>query len=236
MEPIITLGRELRRAPVQHFAQAHLTLPKSGIWLPGIEDAFDELIMNQPRERWRQLDTKDRYARAVVKALTPLFGLLGVGLHEKARAELFAELIHGKYFVAGGSQLGDYAESQIMKHIFRNTAIFTPPANIAVQLYTAATSDANSTGTLVSGGSYATVNVGTTTGWSDPGATGGATDNAAAIDFGTASANWGTVSHVSLEVAGGANRLFHGALTASKVVNSGDSFQFATGDLDVTIA
>ena len=236
MSELVVLGRELRRQPVAHQAKAHLTMVKSGIWLPHIEEAFRELVLNQPKERWSQLETKDRYARAVVKALAPVLGLLGVGLHEQQRADLFMELLRGKYFVAGGSALGDYAEAQIMKHFFRNTSIVAAPASVDVHLYTASTSDANSTGTEVSGGSYAAQNVGTTSGWSDPGSTGGLTDNAAAINYGTASANWGTVSHVSVEMPSAANRLFHGALTASKTVNSGDSFQFATGDLDLSVA
>lgn len=223
-------------AGVEHRMKAHLTLVKSGLWLPGIEDAFEELVRNQPREYWSTLESKDKYAARVVKVLTPILGLLGVGLHEKQRADLFAELLHGKYFVAGGSMLGDYAEAQIMKHFFRNTSIVAAPASLDVHLWTAATSDANSTGTEVTGGGYVLKNVGTTSGWSDPGSTGGATDNAADIDWGTASAGLGTISHCSIEMPAAANRLFHGALTASKTVNNGDTYKFATGDLDASIA
>lgn len=221
---------------VEHHMAAHLTLVKSGLWLPGIQDAFAELVENQPREYWSTLEAKDKYAGRVVKVLTPILGLLGVGLHEKQRMELFRELLRGKYFVAGGSALGDYAEAQIMKHFFRNTSIVAAPASVDVHLYTSATSDANSTGTEVTGGSYVLKNVGTTSGWSDPGSTGGATDNGADIDWGTASAGLGTISHCSVEMPAAANRLFHGALTASKTVNSGDTYKFATGDLDLSIA
>lgn len=235
----------------QHLAEAHLTMRKSGVWIPHLQDAYAELVRGErPGGTYDQIlaelaeapkGRQAAIARAVAplaaRALAPIVGFLGMDLTDRAKLEMFEQMIKGRFApVAGGSMMGDYLEAQLMKHVFRNTAIFTPPANVAVHLYTSATSDANSTGTEVTGGSYATVNVGTTSGWSDPGSTGGLTDNAADVDFGTASASWGTVSHVSLEVAGGANRLFHGALTASKTVGSGDTFKFATGALDVSVA
>lgn len=219
----------------EHMGQASLTLTKSGIWLPGIQDAFATLIEGQPRGAWAEAETRHRFAGAAVKVLAPVLGLLGVGVHERERADLFRELLRGKYFVAGGAALGDYAEQQIMEHFFKATAIFASPASLDVHLYTTATSDANSTGTEVSGGAYALKNV-LAAGWTAPGATGGATDNVADVDFGTATANWGTVSHVSIEVVATVNRLFHGALSSSKTVNNGDSFKFAAGALDVSVA
>ena len=36
--------------------------------------------------------------------------------------------------------MSDYLEQQILNHIFRNTAIFTPPANVFLALFTAAPS------------------------------------------------------------------------------------------------
>lgn len=219
----------------EHRGQASLTLTKSGIWLPGIQDAFAALIEGQKRGAWAEAETKHRFAGAAVKALTPVLGLLGVGVHERERADLFRELLRGKYFVAGGAALGDYAEQAIMEHFFKNTAIFATPASLDVHLYTSATSDANSTGTEAAGGSYAAKNV-AAAGWAAPGGTGGATSNSGDVDFGTATANWGTISHVSIEVVSTANRLFHGALSSSKTVNNGDSFKFAAGDLDVAVA
>lgn len=134
--------------------------------------------------------------------------------------------------IAGGAAFADYLETEIIDHVFRNTAIFSAPANVYVALYTSATSDAGG-GTEVSGGSYARVAVSTSSGWTG---TGGATDNAADVDFGTATANWGTVTHVGVrDASSGGNLLFHGALTASKTVNSGDSFKFVAGDLDISL-
>ena len=129
----------------------------------------------------------------------------------------------------------DYLEQAILNHIFRNTAIFTPPANVYLALFTAAPSDSGG-GTEVSGGSYARKAVSTTGQWSAPGV-GGLTDNINAQAFVTATASWGTVTHVGIfDAASAGNLLFHGALTVSKTVGSGDTFQFSAGDLDITLA
>ena len=133
--------------------------------------------------------------------------------------------------------MSDYLEAQVLNHIFRNTAIFTPPANIYVALHTADPTDAGS-GTEVSGNAYARQAVSTTGGWTDPGATGGALENVAAITFPIATpAGWGTITHVALRSAVTAgNLLFHGALAASKAIGAGDRFEFAAGALDISLA
>ena len=129
----------------------------------------------------------------------------------------------------------DYLEQAILNHIFRNTAIFTPPANVYLALFTAAPSDSGG-GTEVSGGSYARKAVSTTGQWNAPGV-GGLTDNINAQAFVTATASWGTVTHFGIfDAATAGNLLFHGALTVSKTVGSGDTFQFSAGDLDITLA
>lgn len=132
--------------------------------------------------------------------------------------------------------LSDYLEQAILNSIFRNTAFPAEPANVYIALYTAAPSDSGG-GTEVAGNGYARVAVSTTGGWSAPGV-GGLTDNIADITFPTASGgNWGTITHVAiLDASSGGNFLFHGALSASKVVNDGDVFKFLAGALDVTLA
>jgi hypothetical protein len=130
--------------------------------------------------------------------------------------------------------MSDYCEQQLIKHLFR-TGSFTKPTVIAIGLYTAAPSDAGG-GTEVTGGAYArqTLNP-LDANWTDPTTT-GTTDNASAITFPTATANWGTITHVGIfDAASAGNLLFWGALTQSKVVNSGDTFSFAIGALDVQI-
>lgn len=131
--------------------------------------------------------------------------------------------------------LSDFLEQAILNHYFRNTAIGAAPANVYIALFTAAPSDSGG-GTEVTGGSYARATVSTTTQWTAPGV-GGLTDNINDIVFPTASAAWGTITHIGIFSALTAGNLyFHGALTASKVVNSGDVFKLLAGDLDVTLA
>ena len=132
------------------------------------------------------------------------------------------------------SALSDYLENHIIDSLFRNTT-FVRPANIYLALFTAAPSDAGG-GTEVTGGSYARVAVptGASSGWDA--SSGGATANTSVVTFPTATANWGTITHVGLfDASTGGNLLFHGALAASKTINAGDIFRFNAGDLDVSL-
>ena len=140
--------------------------------------------------------------------------------------------------------MSDFLENEIIDHIFR-TGTYTAPTVIAVALFTAAPSDSGG-GTEVATGSYARVSVGASdTDWNatqggtsgDSSGTGGLTDNASDITFPTATASWGTVTHVGIfDATSGGNLLFHGTLTASKTVDNGDTFKFTAGDLDITLA
>lgn len=66
-------------------------------------------------------------------------------------------------------------------------------------------------------------------------ASGGTISNTAAITWTNVAATE-TYSHVSLwDASTAGNCLWAGALTASKSVNSGDTFEIATGDLDVSL-
>jgi hypothetical protein len=130
----------------------------------------------------------------------------------------------------------NYLEDEILDHIL-SAATWTAPATTYIGLWTAALSDTSTGATAgeVSGGSYARVALtNNATNW--PASSAGAKSNGIAIDFGTASANWGTVTHFCIvdSASGAGNILYHGDLTASKVINNGDSAQFPIGDLDVS--
>ena len=131
--------------------------------------------------------------------------------------------------------MSDYLEAQILNLIFRTQVAWKPPA-VYIALFTAAPSDSGG-GPEVSGGSYARVQVTQADAqWNAP-TTGGLTDNVNEITFTTATGSWGTVTHVGIfDAVSAGNLLFHGALTASKTVGNGDTFKFAAGDLDVTLA
>ena len=100
-------------------------------------------------------------------------------------------------------------------------------------LYTVAPTDAGG-GTEVTGGSYA--RIGVTNNTSEfPTASSQTSHNANLIDFGTASANWGTVVAVGV-FDGGTNLLYWGPLTVNKTINTGDSFKIAANNATFTEA
>lgn len=126
------------------------------------------------------------------------------------------------------AEFSNYLENKIIDHMLRNQA-YTPPATVYVALYTTDPTDAD-TGTEVSGGAYARQSAGLSA------ASGGASSNAADITFPTATANWGTITHVGLRDAlTGGNLLMHSPLDASKTINNGDTFKINAGDLDITV-
>ena len=131
------------------------------------------------------------------------------------------------------SEMSDYLENEVIKHIFR-TGSFTKPTNLYIGLLTAAPSDAGG-GTEVSGGSYARVaNNPADANWAATSGTNGTTSNVAAITFPTPTASWGTVTHFGIyDAATAGNLLFHSPLTTSKTINSGDSVSFAAGALTI---
>jgi hypothetical protein len=100
-------------------------------------------------------------------------------------------------------------------------------------------SEAAGAGTEVSGGSYARVQVDPSdSNWTGTSGTDGLTDNAAAINFPTPSANWGTITGVGVfDRATGGNLMVWGALAQNKTVNNGDPGpSISIGALDITFA
>lgn len=135
------------------------------------------------------------------------------------------------------SQMSDYLEVELRKHVFR-TGSFTKPTALYVALFTANPTDAGG-GTEVNGGSYARVQRDPLdANWTAASATDGLTDNAAAITFPTPTANWGTITGFGIfDAATLGNLLIWGALAVQKTVNNGDPApSFAAGALDITFA
>ena len=127
------------------------------------------------------------------------------------------------------SELSNYLENKLIDHILRNT-LYTRPTTVYVALYTDDPTDGDS-GTEVVGNNYARQSAA----FSAP--ANGATSNSSDITFPTASASWGTITHIGLHDAlTTGNLLFHSALTASKAVGEDDTFKINSGDLDVDLA
>lgn len=128
--------------------------------------------------------------------------------------------------------LSNFLELELLDHVMMK-GVYTPPSNIYVALSTADPTDDASGLAEPSGGSYARKS--TSAGdWNVAAA--GALDNANEISFVEATGDWGVITHVALfDALSGGNMLWHGALTASKTVNSGDTFKFPAGDLDLSL-
>ena len=123
----------------------------------------------------------------------------------------------------------NFLENALINATLRATT-YTSPATVYVSLYTTDPTDADS-GTEVSGGSYAR----TSATFDAP--SNGVTQNSADITFPTATAGWGTVTHIGVHDASTAgNLLFHTPLDTSKTIDSGDIFKIETGNLTVTLA
>ena len=125
----------------------------------------------------------------------------------------------------------DYLEHKVLGHVFGGTS-YTAPTTLYVALYTVAPSDTGG-GTEVSGGAYARQTGAFTVSGTNP----TTASNTAAIEYPTATANYGTVVAVGvLDASSSGNLLAYSTLDSSKVVSSGDVFRFNAGDLDITLA
>ncbi len=122
----------------------------------------------------------------------------------------------------------DYLENKVVGHVFGGSA-YTAPATLYVALYTSAPSDTGG-GTEVSGGGYVRKTAAFTV-------TNDTASNTSAIEYPTATANYGTVVAVGVfDALTSGNLLAYGNLTTSKTVSTGDVFRFNAGAIDITVA
>ena len=125
--------------------------------------------------------------------------------------------------------MSNYLENALINATLRNTS-YTTPTTVYVGLFLTDPTDAR-TGTEVSGGSYARKAM------TFGAPSNGASLNSAVVEFAQATANWGTITHFAIfDALTSGNMLYHGALTASKAIETGDVFKFATSSVSVTLA
>ena len=118
-------------------------------------------------------------------------------------------------------------ETRVLNYVFTASSV-TRPTAWYIALYTAAPSDSGG-GTEVSGGGYTRKTVAFTV-------SGNTASNSASVEFPTATASYGTVSHVGVfDASSGGNLIAYAALTTSKAIDTGDVFRLPTGDLDITL-
>jgi hypothetical protein len=123
----------------------------------------------------------------------------------------------------------NYLETKVLDHVFGATA-YTAPSTLYLSLHTAnPDEDGSGAEVTTSGTAYARQTVAFTT-------SGNTTSNTSAVEYPTATANFGTVTHVGVyDAASSGNLLCYAALTSSKTIETGDVFRVPAGDLDISL-
>jgi len=126
------------------------------------------------------------------------------------------------------AEFTNYLENKLLDHVLNNTS-FTSPTTVYVGLFTAAPTDTTS-GTEVSGGSYARQVLSVTT------ASSGVVTSDADVSFPQATGNWGTIVALGIHDAlSSGNLLMYTDLTTSKTIETGDILKVSSGSLTVTL-
>jgi len=127
------------------------------------------------------------------------------------------------------SAMTNYLENALGNAVLRNTS-YTSPATVYLSAHTADPGEAGSA-SEVSGNGYARVAVT----FSAP--TDGVFPTSADATFpAAAGGNWGTITHFAIwDASTAGNSLFKGALSASKVIDDGDTLKFVAAALTVSM-
>lgn len=138
------------------------------------------------------------------------------------------------------SAASNYLENKVLDHVLTATSYSAPGTRyLALFNNTSGSAAANlEAGTLTdetstSGTAYARQAV------TFAAASSGSSATNATVTFPTATANWGTITHVAVMdggTAGSGNVLFYGAVTTSKTIETGDTFQVSSGNLTISLA
>mgnify|MGYP001282926562 CR=1 FL=1 len=135
------------------------------------------------------------------------------------------------------SAASNFLENELLDHVLRGSGgAYTAPTTLYLALFTSDGGLENNTSgsqteISTSGSAYSRQTIA----FND--ASSGSASNSATVTFSAATANWGTVTHVAImDQSTGGNVLFHGAVTTSKTIESGDTFQVSSGNLTISLA
>jgi len=127
----------------------------------------------------------------------------------------------------------NYLETKILNHILGNGA-YTPPALYAALFTSDPGLESGVVTSEVSGNGYARVAASSFGGYSV--ATGNSSSNVGHIEFPTATAAWGTITHVGLfDAATGGNLLLPSALVEARDIKAGDAMRINAGSHIITV-
>ncbi len=120
-------------------------------------------------------------------------------------------------------------ETHVLNYVFTTTSVTRPTAWYLALFTSNPAEDASGTEVSASGTAYARQSAAFTV-------SGNTASNSAAIEFPTATASYGTVTHVGVYTASsGGDLIAYAALSTSKAIDTGDVFRVPSGDLDVTL-
>jgi hypothetical protein len=125
--------------------------------------------------------------------------------------------------------LSNLFETNVLTWLLTGDAV-TRPSAFYVALFTSnPDEDASGTEVSTSGTAYARQSVSFSV-------SGNTASNTAAIEFPTATASYGTVTHVGVfDASTAGNLIAYAALTTSKAIDTGDVLRLPANDLDITM-
>lgn len=120
-------------------------------------------------------------------------------------------------------------ETHVLNYVFTTTSVTRPTAWYLALFTSNPAEDASGTEVSTSGTAYARQSASFTV-------SGNEATTSAAIEFPTATASYGTVTHVGVfDASTGGNLIAYSALSTSKAVGTGDVFRVPAGDFDLTL-
>jgi len=120
-------------------------------------------------------------------------------------------------------------ETHVLNYVFTATSVTRPTAWYLALFTSNPAEDASGTEVSTSGTAYARQSASFTV-------SGNTASNSAAIEYPTATASFGTVTHVGVfDASTGGNLIAYSALDTSKAISTGDVFRVPAGDLDITL-
>ncbi len=125
--------------------------------------------------------------------------------------------------------LSNTFETRVLTWLLTGDAV-TRPSSFYVALFTSnPDEDASGTEVSTSGTAYARQSVSFTV-------SGNTASNSAAIEFPTATASYGTVTHIGVfDASTAGNLIAYAALSTSKAIDTGDVLRLPASDLDITM-
>lgn len=125
--------------------------------------------------------------------------------------------------------LSNTFETNVLTWMFTASAVTRPTAWYLALFTSNPAEDGSGTEVSGTGTAYARQSVSFTV-------SGNTASNSAAVEFPTATASYGTVTHVGVyDASSGGNLIAYAALTTSKAIDTGDVLRVNSGELNVTM-